>query len=249
MSSTGIEAAADAPQRGNEIGESFEREVFAIERDQDRIGGDEGVQREQAERRWRIDEHVVEAIAEAADDRAQPLLAIRHRHEFDFRAGEIAVGGNQTEPGDRGLQDVRLRRGLVPRQGVIDGASRGGLPFEADAARQIGLGIEVDQEHALASQGQGRRQVDRRSGLPDPTFLIRDDEHPSHSVIRPKLLFRTSQADRQGYRCRGLGSTSLRHSGAHFFRLQRFTASLAPRFGGARVLENATARTRERLPS
>ena len=73
----GIEGAADAAQRGDEIGEPFEREVLAVERNQHRVGGDERVEREQAERRRRVDEDEVEAIAQRRPGSAQPALAIR----------------------------------------------------------------------------------------------------------------------------------------------------------------------------
>ena len=41
MSSVGIEARADAAHRADEIGEPFEREVLAVERNQHGVGGDE----------------------------------------------------------------------------------------------------------------------------------------------------------------------------------------------------------------
>ena len=69
MSSDGIERGADAAQRGDEIGEPFEREVLAVERNQHRVGGDERVQREQAERRRRVDEDVVEASRSGCEAR------------------------------------------------------------------------------------------------------------------------------------------------------------------------------------
>ena len=73
-----VERGADAPQRGDEIGEPFEREVLAVERNQHGIGGDERVEREQAERRRRVDEDEVEAVARAESSSvAQPALAIR----------------------------------------------------------------------------------------------------------------------------------------------------------------------------
>ena len=69
MSSAGIERAAHAAQRGDEIGEPFEREVFAVERDQHGVGGDERIERQQAERRRRVDEDVVELVAQRRQQR------------------------------------------------------------------------------------------------------------------------------------------------------------------------------------
>ena len=65
-----VERGADAAQRRDEIGEPFEREVLAVERNEHGVGGDERVEREQPERRRRVDEDVVEAIAERVQDGA-----------------------------------------------------------------------------------------------------------------------------------------------------------------------------------
>ena len=97
MSSVGIERAAHAAQRGDEIGEAFEREVLAVERNQHGVGGDERVERQQPERRRRVDEDEVEV------DRAAASRSVRRRrsrfgseHELDFGAGELPIGGNRA---------------------------------------------------------------------------------------------------------------------------------------------------------
>ena len=59
-----VERRAHAPHRRDEIGEAFEREVLAVQRNQDAIGGDERVQRQQAERRRRVDDDEVEFVAQ-----------------------------------------------------------------------------------------------------------------------------------------------------------------------------------------
>ena len=101
MSSAGLSAARTRRSVRDEIGEPFEREVFAIERNQDGVRGDERVEREQAERRRRVDEDVVEARAERVEHVAQAMLAMRQRDELDFGAGQIAIGGDERESGDR----------------------------------------------------------------------------------------------------------------------------------------------------
>ena len=90
-----VEHGAHAPERADEIGEALEREVLAVQRNQHRVGGDERVEREQAERRRAVDEDVVEAVAERRDDAAQARFAREHRDQFDLGAGEVAVGGDR----------------------------------------------------------------------------------------------------------------------------------------------------------
>ena len=72
-----VERGAHAAHRADEIGEPFEREVLAVQRNQHGVGGDERVEREQAERRRAVDEDVVEVVAQRREQRAQPLFALR----------------------------------------------------------------------------------------------------------------------------------------------------------------------------
>jgi hypothetical protein len=66
------------------------------------VGRDERVERQQAER-WRaVDEDVVELLAHRREEQAQPFFARAERHQFDFRAGEIAIRGDQGQ--DRPLR-------------------------------------------------------------------------------------------------------------------------------------------------
>ena len=183
MSRDGIEAVADAAERGHEIGEPFEGEVLAVERNQHGIGGDERVEREEAERRRRVDEDVVEAIGavvEAVDDRPEPMLAVGERHELDLGTREVAIGGDQGQIANRRLEDEGRGVGGVSRQGVVDAAAGGGLAFEADPAGEVALRVEVDEQDALACERERGAEVDGGGGFADAAFLIGDDEDASH---------------------------------------------------------------------
>ena len=185
MSSVGLSAARTRRSVATQIGEPFEREVLAVERDEHRVGGDERVEREQAERRRRVDEDVVEAIAQWLEEVAQAALASRQRDELDFRAGEIAIGGNQPEMLDRGLEDEdgRVLDRVGGGQRLVDGAGGSGLPFEADAAGEVGLRVDVDEQDALVGHRQGCRQVDGGSGFGDAAFLVGDGDDAAHLVV------------------------------------------------------------------
>ena len=66
ISSSGLSDGAHAPHRADEIGKPFEREVLAVQRNQHGVGGDERVQREQAERGRTVDEDVIVSASRAA---------------------------------------------------------------------------------------------------------------------------------------------------------------------------------------
>ena len=72
-----VERRANAAHRADEIGEAFEREVLAVERNQHRVGGDERVERQQAERRRAVDEDVVELVAQRMRAAAAGVLRAR----------------------------------------------------------------------------------------------------------------------------------------------------------------------------
>ena len=91
-----VERGAHAAHRGDEIGEAFEREVLAVQRNQHGVGGDERVQREQAERRRAVDEDVVEVgRAAARATRRRRVSRVEQRHQLDLGAGQVAVGGDE----------------------------------------------------------------------------------------------------------------------------------------------------------
>ena len=77
MSSDGIERGADAPQGADEVGETFERKVLAVQRDHHRVGGHEGIERQETERGWAVDEDVVVVVAYHAEQKAKALFALR----------------------------------------------------------------------------------------------------------------------------------------------------------------------------
>ena len=54
------------------------------------------------------------------------------------------------------------------------------VPFEPDAAGEVGLGVDVDEEDALFGEGEGRRQVDGGGGFADAAFLVGDGEDARH---------------------------------------------------------------------
>src|SRR4029079_14678105 len=57
-----VEAPLHAGKSGHELRDPLQREVLALEGDENPIRCREGIDGEKAQARWRIDKHVVEAI-------------------------------------------------------------------------------------------------------------------------------------------------------------------------------------------
>ena len=60
------------------------------------------------------------------------------------------------------------------RQRLVDRAGRGRLALQTDAARQVGLRVHVDEEHALVRERQRGGEVDGGRGLADAALLVGD---------------------------------------------------------------------------
>jgi hypothetical protein len=71
-----------------------------VQRDQHRVGRDQGVQREQPQRRRAVDENEIELVAERLQNPPQAALAFRKRDHLDLGAGQIPIGWNQRKFGN-----------------------------------------------------------------------------------------------------------------------------------------------------
>jgi len=177
-----VEGAAHAAHRGDQLGKPLEGEVLAVQRDEDRVGGDQRVEREEAERGGAVDEDVVELVGDRVQEAAEALLAGEEADHLDLGAGEVAVGGDDREPLDGGLQDEGrdVAVDLGGGEGGIDGAVGGDLVADADAAGHVGLGVHVDEEDLAVGEGKRGRQVDGGGGFAHAALLVGDSDDPSH---------------------------------------------------------------------
>ena len=66
------------------------------------------------------------------------------------------------------------------RQRVVDGAGGRGLALLADAAGQVALRIDVDEQHAPLGQRQRGGEIDGGGGFTDAALLVGDGERPGH---------------------------------------------------------------------
>jgi hypothetical protein len=60
--------------------------------------------------------------------------------------------------------------------------------FEADTAGEIALRVDVNEEHALIGEGEGRAEIDGCRGFAHAAFLVCDSQDFSHVfVLRARL--------------------------------------------------------------
>ncbi|KEO96598.1 hypothetical protein EH32_10240 [Erythrobacter litoralis] len=164
-----VKALLNPFDRLEQLAEPFQREKFALERNEQRIGGAQRVQRQQAERRRAVDEADV-MPAMLRELLAQFCRAILDRYELDLSPAQILCRRDHIEPGNA-CRNHRLGDGVIVDEQVI--ARDFARPrTDAEPGRGIALRVEVDQERAPSGRGHRSRDVDRGGGLPHPAFLV-----------------------------------------------------------------------------
>jgi hypothetical protein len=99
------------------------------------------------------------------------MLARLERDELDLCACEIAIGGNERKILDGGVDDKG--RGIgVGEQRFVDRSTWRALSFQPDAARQIPLGIDIDEKNPPPSKRKRRRQINGSGCLSDAALLV-----------------------------------------------------------------------------
>jgi hypothetical protein len=172
--------ALDALDHLENFRESFEREVFALQRNQHGVGRGQRIRHEHAERRRAIDQDELRdrpARAIVLQHAAQTGQAVLIGGELNFASGEIEFGRDDVQALEgRGLDlfGEGVRALLVGEHGKEAPSVRRG---EADGAARIRLRIEIDEQDIAARLGQTRGEIYRRRGFTDAAFLIRDRDN------------------------------------------------------------------------
>src|SRR4029078_5180390 len=97
-------------------------------------------------------------------------------------ARQVAVRGNERQSIDTCREDeFRGFLGWCRRsQRLISGSRRRRLSFETNAAGKVCLRIEVDEQDALADEGERGGEIDGGGGLADAPFLVRNRNNSRH---------------------------------------------------------------------
>ena len=170
----------------DQVGQAFEREVFALHGDDDAVRAAQAVEREHGQGRRAIDEHEVVLVGHRLDGQAQTFFAALDLDQLDLGAGQFAVGAQHVVAATSVHQflaaDARFgdRGGL--QQHVIN--SELNLAFvHARAHGGVALRVQVDHQHALAELRQTGREIDRGGGLAHPALLVGYTKYFGHGCL------------------------------------------------------------------
>lgn len=161
----------DRLQHAMNHGNTFKRIILALERNEDAIGRTESIERENAESRWTIDHDDFELPA--LDNGSQELRALLQMvftpDEFNLDGTQVDLARDEAELIEGGALDF-VGKTAFAKEGVIGAASFELL--DTETARCIGLGVEVEEERAVAGSGDASSHVDGGRGLSHSAFLI-----------------------------------------------------------------------------
>ena len=155
-------------------GDALQREILALQGDEEAVGGAERVHGEDAQGGRAVDENEVVGVlrGDGGEDTAEAVEVVGGLGDIDFRAGEVKFGGDDVEAEELRFEDLGVQGGLLGEEGVVDGGP--GRLGKAEAAGGVGLGVEVDEQDGLAAFGERRGQVDGGGGLADAALLVGD---------------------------------------------------------------------------
>ena len=153
--------------------EAFEAEVFALDGDEEAVGGGEGAGHEDAEGWGAVDDEevVLTGFAERAEGVGELGEVVVGAGEFDLDPGEVHGGRDHGEALDAGGDDFVQDVGFSEERPVDAGVAFAG---EAEGAGGVGLGVEVEEEDAGSELGEAGGEVYGSGGLSDPAFLVGD---------------------------------------------------------------------------
>jgi hypothetical protein len=185
-----VEVGLDQVDVADQLAETLQRVVLALDRDQHLLGRDEGVDGEETQARRAVDEDVVQpgqpvlpAVHGIGVERLhQPGLAGDDRHELDLGAGQVDRRRHAEEPlepldlGDHFGHRPALDQHVVDRGDV-------GVVVDAERRGRVALGVQIDHEDLGAVQSERGSEVHRRRGLADAALLVGNRHDPS--PVRP----------------------------------------------------------------
>src|SRR5262249_19929028 len=160
---------------------TLETKVLALERDDHLVGGHEGVDGDQAQRWGAVDYHEVELALDRSQLLCQDGPPADLVQQLALGTGKLNVCRRVVDADQGVLQDDLVGGHAGVDQQVVDGPLELVGHLEAHVDAQVGLGVEIDEKHALFTLGQSGAQVHGRGGLSHPPFLVGDRYRIRHA--------------------------------------------------------------------
>ena len=210
----GVEAGRDELDGAQQRGDTVQVHRAGADRDQDLAGGHQGVDGEQAEGGWAVEQNQVAGFG-VGEGSAQGHLCAGLAAQDALDADQVDGGGQHLQAGgDAGGGDVvdaaaavqDLQHGAVVAGGVLVGG--GGQP-----AGGAGLGVQVDEQDPHAGLSGDRGDADGGGGLGDAALLVDDRDGAASSGAHRGGLTHRGPAGERCPRCSSAPGQAWRRGG------------------------------------
>ena len=181
-SSVGFRLLRDELDVAQELAQTLEGVVLALDRHQHLAGRGQAVDRQQAERGRAVDEHEVVVVEDRLEGPAEAQLPAEGRHQLDLGAGQVEAGGRDEQVAHGGRLDAVLEGDVVQHDVVHRRLEVAGVDAQAGAG--VALGIEVDDQRPVAEVGQAGAEVHGGRGLAHAALLVGDRQDPRERTHR-----------------------------------------------------------------
>jgi len=163
--------------------QSFQREILALDRSQQFIGGGERITHQDSKRRRTIQENKIKSLVgmQRLERFRQTREMIGHSRDFNFGAGQIEIGRYDKQVvaarGNDFFGDGSLAEQWFVKTNLLDS-------LQPKRAGRVRLRIKIDKQNAMAQFRERSAKVHSRRRFADASFLIsdRDDFHSRHPL-------------------------------------------------------------------
>ena len=174
-----VHGFADEFHGFEELGDTFKGVKFGLDGEEEVVGGDHAVDREEGEGRGRVDDDVIVVICDAGEGVFENSEFAFLVDKFDFGVSEVGGGGGEVEEFVFGRLDGAFEGDSSEHD--FDHATFEFGFVQAEAGSGVALRVEVDEKGAESVLGEVIAKVDGSSSFADTSFLIRNADYDSHT--------------------------------------------------------------------
>ena len=165
-----VEGFLHALNRVQQRGETLHRQKVRLQGNHHRVGSDEGIERQHAERRRAVDQDIV--VGESAGG-VEPVAKLELPA---FDVGQLAFGGGEIDRRGEHAEIFRDHRrrfgdGTLAGEHIVDGRHLA-IGLDAIVQREVALRIEVNETQVKTFGGNGGTEVRHGRGLAHASLLI-----------------------------------------------------------------------------
>jgi hypothetical protein len=182
-----VERSSNALNGIHQLRNAFQRKKLALDRHDDGVGSEKGVESEEVQRGRAVDKNEAIIVANRLHSLSEAGFPIVHVDKFQIGADEVLVGRNHVES-----FEFRSNNGFVywrfAKKHVIK-TRLGGVFGNPEACSGVALGIGIYNEDPEVIGRQGRREVDSGGRFSDSAFLIDNCEDSAQAAILACFCF------------------------------------------------------------